>query len=55
MQLTKEQILRELGDILAKRKPEVKPKEARRAIAKALKHAPYDQWVELYVNTINGG
>lgn len=47
---SKEQMLKELGDIAAQRN-NIKPKQARRAIAKGMKKATYEQWVELYKNS----
>lgn len=55
MNPTKEEMLKQLGDILAQRNPGIKPKQARRSISKAMKHASYDAWIELYCNTMNEG
>lgn len=51
---TKDQILRELGDLAAKRN-NMKPKDARRALMRSLKKASYDQWLAIYKDAIQGG
>ena len=55
MQLSKDQMLKELGDIASQRNPGLKPKQARRGISKFMKKASYEQWLVLYNDTIKGG
>lgn len=55
MQLSKDQMLKELGDIASQRNPGLKPKQVRRAISKFMKKVSYEQWIALYKDTIKGG
>ena len=52
--ITKEQMLKQLGDKLSDMQG-IKPKDARRAIQRAMKKASYQQWLDLYNDTFYRG